>query len=42
MVDTGVRERPRQVGDEAGPVFDVLVAKLRIPRRGRGRSGGLG
>jgi len=31
MVDTGVRERPRQVGDEAGPVFDVLVAKLRIP-----------
>src|SRR5690348_18498056 len=31
MVDTGVRERPRQVGDEAGPAFDVLVAKLRIP-----------
>jgi LuxR family transcriptional regulator, maltose regulon positive regulatory protein len=31
MVDTGVRERPRQVGDEAEPGFDVLVAKLRIP-----------
>ena len=31
MVDTGVGERPRQPGDEAGPVFDVLVAKLHVP-----------
>jgi len=31
MADTGVRERPGEVGDEAGPVFDVLVAKLRVP-----------
>src|SRR5690242_17465341 len=31
MVDTGVRERPREVGGEGGPAFDVLVTKLRIP-----------
>jgi len=31
MVDTGVRERPGQVGVEARPVFDALVGKLRIP-----------
>jgi LuxR family maltose regulon positive regulatory protein len=31
MSDTGVRERPGQLGDEASPVFDVLVGKLRIP-----------
>jgi LuxR family transcriptional regulator, maltose regulon positive regulatory protein len=32
MTGTGVGERPRQLGDEAGPVFDVLAAKLRVPR----------
>ena len=31
MVDTGVRERPGQVGDVAGPVFDVVAGKLRVP-----------
>jgi LuxR family transcriptional regulator, maltose regulon positive regulatory protein len=31
MVDTGVRERPGQLGVEVRPVFDVLVGKLRIP-----------
>jgi LuxR family transcriptional regulator, maltose regulon positive regulatory protein len=31
MVDRGVRERSGRVGDEARPVFDVLVGKLRIP-----------
>jgi LuxR family maltose regulon positive regulatory protein len=31
MTDTGIRERPSQVGDEAEPVFDALVGKLRIP-----------
>ena len=31
MVDRGVRERFGRVGDEARPVFDVLVGKLRIP-----------
>src|SRR5690242_2156761 len=31
MSDWGVRERPHGVGDEAGPVFDVLVGKLRVP-----------
>ena len=31
MTDAGVRERPGQVGDGAGPVFDVLVGKLRVP-----------
>src|SRR5215469_1245268 len=31
MTDADVRERSRLPGDEAGPVFDVLVAKLRIP-----------
>jgi LuxR family transcriptional regulator, maltose regulon positive regulatory protein len=31
MIDAGVRERPNQVGDEARPVFDVLIGKLRIP-----------
>jgi len=31
MVDTGVRERPGLVGDEARPMFDVFVGKLRIP-----------
>ena len=45
MVDTGVRERPGQVGVEARPVFDVAVGKLRIPstrpgsvRRAQGKS----
>src|SRR5690242_17249944 len=31
MIDRGVRERSGRVGDEARPVFDVLVGKLRIP-----------
>jgi hypothetical protein len=31
MIDTGVGERPCRVGNEARPVFDVLLGKLRIP-----------
>ena len=31
MIDTGVGERPGRVGNEARPVFDALVGKLRIP-----------
>src|SRR5689334_24916517 len=31
MIDRDVRERSGRVGDEARPVFDVLVGKLRIP-----------
>jgi len=31
MIDRGVRERSGRVGDEARPVFDILVGKLRIP-----------
>ncbi len=31
MIDTGVGERPGRLGNEARPVFDALVGKLRIP-----------
>src|SRR5580704_728547 len=31
MIDTGVGERLGRVGNEARPVFDALVGKLRIP-----------
>jgi hypothetical protein len=31
MIDTGAGERPGRVGNEARPVFDALVGKLRIP-----------
>jgi hypothetical protein len=32
MIDTGVGERPGRVGNEARPVFDALVGKLRRSR----------
>jgi hypothetical protein len=41
MIDTGVGERPGRVGNEARPVFDALVGKLRIPSTRPGSVAGL-